>query len=107
MRRNYLMSDGTTTTDFGNYIRDIVSLEFSIQKYSLPSSDSGFNKIMDGVKSSDVRKTIEYRTDEVLKRLSNNTGMTLSLVSVSDEGLNTYLITINAEEDEYQISISI
>lgn len=102
------MSNGLYTTDPMEAISDSINLAFQSEKWSIPSSDIGFDHSIDGIDSSILNEKIGDRIKELATKVANSMALRIDVVSIKfDPTTNSYDTVLKASNNEYKISIKL
>lgn len=100
----YLLSDGSTSVDRLQYIKDKLELLFSTQSGSIPNTSHGINKVVNGVGDAEVLDKLTRAIQSVLTDKSYMDGIEVSLVSLTYEN-NSYKALLKSNKHEFTIGL--
>lgn len=68
----YILSNGTLTSDYSTYLKDAIELVFDSEKYSIPGSDLGFEHSLSGVDKDLIDSKMKDRVEACLKSIDKD-----------------------------------
>lgn len=103
----YLLTNGSVTDKIEYYILDLFRLYFEVIPDEIPNSSIGFNKIFTNVSKSSISSEIKSRITDLIndfKLKFSGTEISLTNVEMIDEQTFRVEISVNSEEEIYEIN---
>lgn len=104
--KQLMMSNGSTTEDVGEFIEDLIDLEFSIYKNSVPMIDGGSLTTFDGISVDNLGSAVRGLISKLHDKLSTY-GMSVYIkeMNITDGVYLTLSISYNGEDYEIDTTI--
>jgi hypothetical protein len=109
MKRQYLLSDGSVTTDPALYIQDLFPLYLSVNPGDVPYlPDYGFNFTFAGIPKSELYSKVKFRMEALVRLIQDSfqgSSITLDSLEMPSEDTVKAIITVDGVKSDLYINI--